>query len=111
MSQPNPEQQQAMKQQQMMQMQLMQAQIEEMQAKVMKAQAEAQKAAAEAQAMPSLTQAKLIAALSNNLNEDNESKDFERRIRLAELAIKEEDIRSNERIALSQMQNKSEKVQ
>jgi hypothetical protein len=99
MSQPNPQQQQA---QQMAQ----QLDLAAKQAEVQKTQAEAQKAQAEAVATPDITKAKLVAALSNNLNEDNESKDFERRLKLADLALREKDIDSNEKIALAQMENK-----
>jgi hypothetical protein len=106
MSQPSPEQQQMQQQQQAMQMAAAEATIQETQAKAQKAQAEAQKAMVEAQLAPQEAQAKIIAALSNNLNENNETADFERRVRLAELMLKEKDIDSNERIALAQMQTK-----
>ena len=106
MSQPNPQAQEAAMQQQQAQMALVQAQLQESQAKAAREQAEAQKAAVEAQVTPQLAQAKLIAALSNNLNENDESADFARRVKLAELAIKEKDIDSNERIALAQMSRK-----
>jgi hypothetical protein len=99
MSQPNPEQQQ-------MQQQAQQLDMAAKTAEVQKTQAEAQKAQAEAAATPDLAKAKVIAALSNNLNEDNETKDFERRLKLADLALKEKDIDSNERIALAQMKSK-----
>lgn len=103
MSQPNPEQQQA-------QQMAMQLDMAAKQAEVAKTQAEAQKAAAEAQVTPDIAKAKVIAALSNNLNEDNESKDFERRLKLADLAIKERDISSNERIASMQIQASKQKT-
>ena len=108
MSQPNPEAQQAAIQQQQAQMAMLQAQLAELQAKAQKQQAEAAKAMAEAQATPQLAQAKLVAALSNNLDENNESKDFERRVKLAELALKQEDIQSNERIAALQTMAKQQ---
>lgn len=102
MSQPNPEQQQ---------IQQLNAQLEmaNKQATVQKTRAEAQKAEAEAQVTPDLAKAKVIAALSNNLNEDNETKDFERRLKLADLALREKDIDSNERIAKAQMEVSSKK--
>jgi hypothetical protein len=109
MSQPNPDAQQAAQQQQQAQMAMVEAQLQEMQAKAQREQAEAAKAMAEAQATPQLTQAKLISALTNNLNEDNESADFERRVKLAELALKQEDIQSNERIAALQTMSKQAK--
>ena len=108
MSQPDPAAQQAAMQQQQAQMQLLAAQVQELQAKAARESAEAQKATVEAQIAPQVAQAKYIAALSNNLNEDNESKDFERRVKLAEIALKEKDIDSNERIALAQMTKRAE---
>jgi len=54
---------------------------------------------------PQMAQAKYISALSNNLDEDDESKDFERRVRIAELAIKEKDIDTNVEITRMQMAN------
>jgi hypothetical protein len=102
MSQPNPEQQQAQQQAQQLQAALLQAQVQETQAK-------AQKAAAEAQIAPLVAKAKLIAALSNNLDDDAEGKDFERRAKMAELMLKEQDIHSNERIAYAQIQASKEK--
>jgi hypothetical protein len=100
MSQPNPEAQQ-------MQQQAQQMDMAQKQADVQKTQAEAQKATVDAQLAPELAKAKVIAALSNNLNEDNESKDFERRLKLADLALKEKEINSNEKITLMQMQAKN----
>lgn len=104
LSQPNPEQQQAAQMQQQAQMAAVQADMQLKQAQAQKAAAEAQKAQVEAQLEPEVVRAKLVSALSNNLNEDNESKDFERRAKIAELMIKERDIESNERIAMMQMQ-------
>jgi hypothetical protein len=104
--QPSPEQQQAMQQQQQMQMQMMQLDMAFKQAQVQREQAEAQLAMAKAESEPKLTEAKYVAALSNNLDDDNESKDFERRVKVAELALKEKGIESNERIANAQMQAK-----
>jgi hypothetical protein len=108
MSQPSPEQQQMQQQQQAMQMAAAEAQIQETQAKAQKAQAEAQKAVVEAQIAPEEARARVIAALSNNLNEDNETADFERRVKLAELMLKEKDIDSNERISMMQMSSRAQ---
>jgi multidrug resistance efflux pump len=110
MSQPDPQAQQAQMQQQQMQMQLLQAQIEDLQAKTQKSQADAQKSIVEAQVAPQLAQAKIVSALSTNLDEDNESKDFQRRVQMTELMLKQEDIQSNERIATLQMLNKQAKM-
>jgi hypothetical protein len=95
MSQPNPEQQQMQMAQAQGQMALLQAQIQDLQAKAQKSSADAQKAMVEAQLAPEEAKAKLISALSNNLNEDNETKDFERRVKLAELSLKEKEIDGN----------------
>lgn len=111
MSQPDPAAQQAAMAQQQAQMQLLAAQVQELQAKAAREAAEAQKATVEAEVAPQIAQAKYIAALSNNLNEDNESKDFERRVKLAEIALKEKDIDSNERIALAQMETKRKETE
>ena len=99
--QPDPQAQQA-------QMLGVQLDMADKQAKVEKTKAETQKINVEAQLKPSEVQAKVVAALSNNLNEDAEGADFERRARIAELLLKEEDIASNERIATKQMQMKRE---
>jgi hypothetical protein len=106
-SQPDPQQQQMQQQGIMLDGALKQAQVQ-------KTQAEAAKVTAEAQVTPQLAQAKLVAALSNNLNDQNESADFERRAKIADLMLKEkdlhlkaEDISSNERIATAQMQHKA----
>lgn len=110
MSQPNPEQEQA-------QQQVMQLEMQERAAKVQKTEAEAEKARQEAQAVPIEAKAKWVAALSNNLDEDQEGKDFERRARIAELALKEkdldiklQDISSNERIASIQSETKNREI-
>lgn len=106
MSQPSPEAQQQAQQTAALQQEAAVAQIQETKAKASKAEAEAQKAIIEAQIAPEEARARIISALSNNLNEDNETADFERRVKLAELMLKEKDIDSNERIALAQMQAK-----
>ena len=77
-------------------------------ATVEKTKAETEQIILETKLKPSEVQAKVVAALSNNLSEDDEGGDFERRARIAELLLKEEDIASNERIATKQMQMKRE---
>lgn len=106
MSQPSPEAQQAQQQEQAAKMALIEAQVADLQSKAQKQAAEAQKALTEAQVMPQEAQAKLVSALSTNLNDNAEDKDFERRARIAELMLKEQDIQSNERIARAQMTTK-----
>lgn len=102
MSQPNPQQQQ-------LQMQVGQLDMADKAAGVKLKEAQAQKATVEAQTAPTIAKAKVIAALSNNLDEDREAQDFERRAKIAELALKERDINSNETIALAQVAASREK--
>ena len=99
-SQPNPQQQQ-------MQQQAVQMEMMTKQADIAKKQAETEQIKVETQLKPSEVQAKVVAALSNNLNEDAEGADFERRARIAELMLKERDIDSNHDIARMQMTQKS----
>ena len=107
-SQPDPQQQQVQQMGIMLDGQLKQAQVQ-------KTQAEAAKAQAEAQVTPQVAQAKLVAALSNNLTNGEEESDFQKRAQIADLMLKEkdlhlkaEDIASNERIAMAQMHDKKQ---
>jgi len=102
-SQPNPEQQQ-------MQQQAVQMEMMTKQADIAKTQAETEKIKVETQLKPSEVQAKVVAALSNNLNEDAEGADFERRAKIADLMLRERDIQSNEDIAKMQMALKSKET-
>lgn len=95
LSAPNPQQQQ-------MQMQGVQLEMANKAADTKKKEAEAQKATVEAQIAPIEARARVISAVSNNLDEDQESVDFERRMRMADAMLKEKDIDSNERIAVMQ---------
>jgi hypothetical protein len=93
--QPDPQQQQMDQQKVMLDMQGSQADTA-------KKMAEAKKANIEAELAPMESKTKMIAALSNNLDDTQEGKDFERRIRLAEVMLKEKDIDSNKEIAIIQ---------
>lgn len=101
MSQPDPMQQQM----QQIQIDTALATLQKTQAEAAKAGAEAQKAGAQAQAIPAETQAKLLSAASKN-TADPMAKEFENRMKLADRLIKVEDIKSNERIAQVQNQQK-----
>jgi hypothetical protein len=108
LSQPNPQQQQMQQTAAMLEMRLKDAE-----AKLKEAQAE--KARVEAEIAPEEAKARIISALSNNLDDDAEGADFERRAKIAELMmkerdldLKEEDIRSNERITHAQIKAKKE---
>jgi len=107
LSQPNPEAQQAQQQQQQIQLAAAQAQVALLQSQVQENQAKAQKLSVEAQLEPQVVQAKLAAALSTNLEAGSaDDAEFARRAKVAELMLKEEDIKSNERIAMAQMSSK-----
>jgi multidrug efflux pump subunit AcrA (membrane-fusion protein) len=99
MSQPDPMAQQMAQ----LDMAIKQAQLQEIQAKAAKAAAEAQKAQVEAQLMPMEAEAKMIGNISRGARD---SDDFEKRAKIAELALKEADIQSNEKITMMQMATK-----
>jgi hypothetical protein len=108
MNQPNPEQQQQQQQAQQMQMETAAAQLQVLQAQAVKYAMEAQQIKVETELEPQVVQAKVAAALSNNLHAgDRDDKEFARRAKVAELMLKEQDINSNERIAMTQMKSKS----
>jgi hypothetical protein len=106
MMQPNPEQQQAQQQVQQMTMAKAQAEIEVLQSTAAKNMADVQQTSLENQLMPIETQAKLAQGLSANIRGNNTEDEFAKRAKIAELALKEADINSNERIALAQMNRK-----
>jgi hypothetical protein len=100
MSQPNPEQ--AQMQQMAMQMQLQKAQLEmaDLEADVTLKQARAQKEVTETQLMPAELQASIAASASKYLGTGpNATDDFERRVKVANLALKEKDIDTRKEIA------------
>ena len=111
MSQPNPEAQKAQMEQQQLQMALLQAQIQDLQAKAAKSGAEAQQTQVETQLMPEKMRIDVIQSAATNLDNGD---DFEKRLKLADLMLKEKqvnlkalDTASNERIARMQMMNKT----
>src|SRR5210317_2194300 len=107
MMQPNPEAQQAQQQQLQLQLAAAQAQVQLLQSQTQENSARAQKYLVEAQVEPQVAQAKLAAALATNLEDGGaDDKEFERRAKIAELMLKEKDIDSNERIAMTQMAGK-----
>ena len=109
MMQPNPEQQQMQQAQMQLQTAAAQAEIAKLQSEATRNNASAQKDVVSAQLMPQETQARVISGLSQNIRGQNSDGEFERRAKIAELALKEEDIKSNERIASLQMLQKQSK--
>jgi len=110
LSQPNPQQQQMQQAQQEAQMRLVNAQSVELEARAQEsaadaqeAQARAQKLMVEAQLYPKEVEAKIIQGLSANLNGDGKQQEFERRAKVAELILKEREIKTKEDIVTKQM--------
>ena len=102
--QPNPEAQQQQQQQMQVQMATLEAQLQLVQAQAMEAQARAQKYAVEAQLEPEVVKAKVVAAISTNLQAgEGDDAEFAKRAKIAELMLKNKDIESNERIAAMQV--------
>jgi hypothetical protein len=95
MSQPDPMQQQM----QQIAMETAMAELQKVQAEAAKAAAEAAKAQAQAQAIPVDTQIRAVEAQSKQQGSDP----FAQVEKVANLALKEQDIASNERIAMLQM--------
>jgi hypothetical protein len=83
-------------------MQTAMAQLQKVQAEAAKAQAEAQQTGVETQLMPVEMQIKAISAQQSTSGMD----EFTKAEKIANLALKEADIASNERIAVMQMQRK-----
>ena len=105
---PDPAAQQAAQAQQQLQLEIAQAQLQLLQSQAAEAQARAQKYAVEAALEPEVVKAKVVAAISTNLQAgEGDDSEFAKRAKIAELVLKEEDIKSNERIAVMQMRNKN----
>jgi hypothetical protein len=106
MSQPNPQAQEAQMMQQQMQMQAAQSDMAVKQAQAQKYQAEAQQTMVETQLLPEKMRIDVVQAAATNLDNGD---DFEKRLKLADLMLREKDIDSNERISMMQMQSKQTK--
>ena len=111
MSQPNPEAQAAQQAQQQSLMALQQAQTAKVQAEGQLAAAEAQKAVVEAQLAPEETKAKVLSAISRNLpsEDDQANQEFDRRVKVAELMMKEEEVKTKKAMVDVQMAGKAAK--
>jgi hypothetical protein len=108
MMQPNPEQQQMQQAQQQLALQAAQAQIAVNTTAAEQNRAEAQKLMVETQLMPQEVQAKTASALTKNLpsQDDLASKEFDKRVKIAELMLKEKDISNKGKIVELQMADK-----
>ena len=101
----DPQAQQAAQMQQQLALQLAQAQIAVQTTQAEQNKAEAQKLLTEAQLMPIELQAKSMAATTKNLpNEaDLASREFDKRVKIADLMLKEADIKNKAKIVEKQM--------
>jgi hypothetical protein len=107
MSQPDPQAQEMQQMQQQLALQSAQAQIAVNTTQAEQNRAEAQKLLTEAQLMPQEVQAKVIASTTKNLPAGNESAEFDKRVKIAELMLKEEDIKNKGKIVQMQMAEKA----
>ena len=112
MMKPNPEQQQMEQAQQQLALQAAQAQIAVNTTQAEQNRAEATKLSVEAQLMPQEVQAKNMAAVTKNLPNEDEaaSREFDKRVKIAELMLKEADIKNKSKIVELQMAEKNNKV-
>ena len=112
MSQPNPQAQEMQMQAQQAQLQYLAAQTAELQARAQESMADAQEAQANAQKImveASLMEDKVKTDMIRNLSaniKDEDTEEFQKRAKIADLMIKEKDIESKERIVDKQMQEK-----
>jgi hypothetical protein len=112
MSKPNPEAQQMQQMQAELAMQAAQANIAVQTSQAEQNKAEAIKLSVEAQLLPQEVQAKNMAAMTKNLpDEDNQaSREFDKRVKIAELMLKEADIKNKSKIVELQMNNAKSNV-
>jgi hypothetical protein len=108
MAQPNPEQQQAAMMQQQLALQAAQAQIAVNQTQAERNRAEAINTTIETKLKPIEVQSKIMAANTQNLPNDAElaSQEFDKRVKIAELMLKEADIKNKSKIVELQMADK-----
>ena len=109
MSQPDPQAQQMQQAQQQLAMQAAQAQIAVQTTQAEQNRAEAQKLMTETQLMPQEIQAKTLAATTKNLpnNDILAEQEFNKRVKIAELMLKEKDIENKLKVVELQNFDKS----
>jgi hypothetical protein len=91
-------------------MQSAQAQIAVQTTQAEQNRAEAQKLMTEAQLMPQELQAKVLSSTTKNLPTGGEPAEFDKRVKIAELMLKEADIKNKSKIVEMQMSDKMEKA-
>jgi hypothetical protein len=112
MAQPDPNQAQMQQVQQQLALQAAQAQIAVNTTQAEKNRADATLTAVEAQMKPQEVQAKVNSSLTNNLpsQADQASAEFDKRVKIAELMLKEADIKNKSKIVELQMSNQKENL-
>jgi hypothetical protein len=105
MATPDPQAQQAAQMQQQLALQMAQAQIAVQSTQAEQNKAEAQKTMIEAQLLPQKTQAEMTSALTKNLPTEPDANqiEFDKRVKVAELMLKEADIKNKAKIVETQM--------
>jgi hypothetical protein len=108
MSQPNPQADEMAQVQQQLALQAAQAQIAVQTTQAEQNRAEAQKLQVETQLMPQEVQAKMSASLTKNLPNEDEAnqREFDKRVKIADLMLKEADIKNKSKIVELQMADK-----
>jgi len=112
MSQPDPQAQQMQQAQQQLALQAAQAQIAVNTTQAEQNRADATKTMIEAQLLPQETQARVSSSMTKNLPNSDEaaSREFDKRVKIAELMLKEADIKNKSKIVELQMANKSQNL-
>ena len=110
MSKVDPQAQQMQQAQAQLAMQAAQAQIAVQTTQAEQNRAEAQKLMTETQLMPQEIQAKVLSSATKNLPTGNEPAEFDKRVKIAELMLKEADIKNKSKIVEMQMSDKMEKA-
>ena len=112
MSQPNPEQQQKQQMQEMLALKAAESQIAVNTSQAEQNRADAVKTIIEAKLMPQEVQAKITSAMTKNLPnaDDAAEREFNRRVKVSELMLKEADIKNKSKIVEMQMAEKNNKV-
>jgi len=110
MSKPDPQAQAMQQAQAQLAMQAAQAQIAVQTTQAEQNRAEAAKLMTETQLMPQEIQAKVISSATKNLPTGNEPAEFDKRVKIAELMLKEADIKNKSKIVEMQMSDKMEKA-
>jgi hypothetical protein len=111
-SQPDPQQQQMAQMAQQAQMQLQQAQTAALQGQANESEARASKYVVDAELAPQGIEIELIEAITRNLREgDEDDKEFERRMKIGQLAIKEANLNNQRKSGDTPRDNDTERNQ